>query len=587
MPIADRERACYAARARVLGLPFVTRIPAECRIVEPGATAAIGPSRAALSTVGERLAFFAPTAETIKTLRTFLSTRPDEARRIRITTPSAIRSALRDARARALLKGVLGRLNVIDPLLSARQVATAGQIATAMLVLIVSVLAMLLVPETALFTLNLIGAPLFFGVSMLRFVAAGRVRPMVKPPEIWRGDEDLPIYTILVPLRGEAGVVGELIAALRQIDWPIDRLDIKLIVEADDEITRATVERAAGGPPFTIVVVPVAEPRTKPKGLAFALPLARGQFVTVYDAEDRPHPQQLREAYAAFRKAGPNLACLQAPLLIDREQEQTIARFFALEYSALFDGLLPALADLGLPLPLGGTSNHFRRAALERVGGWDPFNVTEDADLGIRLARFGYRSGTLRLPTIEEAPSTTGAWMRQRTRWFKGWLQTWLVHTRRPVLLARQIGAWQLTGFTLVGIGMIVSAIVHPVYLATILMLVTDPFLPWSDGSVSGAAIIGIDLFNLAAGYLAMGLLASRTLALRRGRIEPRLLLMLPLYWLLMSVAGYRAIGQLILRPHHWEKTPHRGRRLMRRSSPARRKAATSEIGQVAISVRD
>jgi cellulose synthase/poly-beta-1,6-N-acetylglucosamine synthase-like glycosyltransferase len=382
---------------------------------------------------------------------------------------------------------------------------------------------------------------------------------MTAPP-VWRGSDDrLPVYSILVPLYGEAHLAGEIVAALRRIDWPADRLDIKLLVEADDPATRRAAQRAAGGAPFEVVTVPPLGPRTKPKALAFALPLCRGDFVTVYDAEDRPHPEQIREAYATFAATGPELACLQAPLLIEREPGGPIARFFALEYSALFDGLLPALADLGLPLPLGGTSNHFRRAALEKVGGWDPFNVTEDADLGIRLARWGYRSGTLRLPTIEEAPPHMAAWLRQRTRWFKGWIQTWLVHTRQPLRLASQIGMRQLAGFVLVGIGMLVSAMIHPIYLGTLIAVAADPSRLWS-GGVAGAAMLGINVFNFFAGYLAMTMLARRTMALRGRGEKAWLLLALPLYWLMMSVAGYRAIGQLIARPHHWDKTPHRGR---------------------------
>jgi cellulose synthase/poly-beta-1,6-N-acetylglucosamine synthase-like glycosyltransferase len=206
-------------------------------------------------------------------------------------------------------------------------------------------------------------------------------------------------------------------------DWPRDRLDIKLVLEAGDRATVAAIRRRVASASYEIVIVPPIGPRTKPKALSYALAFARGEFVTVYDAEDRPHPLQLREAHAAFCRAGRDLACLQSSLVIDNGETSWLARLFTIEYAALFDGLLPALAKLGMPLPLGGTSNHFRRAALEAVGGWDPFNVTEDADLGIRLARFGYRAATIALPTLEEAPADLGPWIRQRTRWFKGWMR--------------------------------------------------------------------------------------------------------------------------------------------------------------------
>jgi cellulose synthase/poly-beta-1,6-N-acetylglucosamine synthase-like glycosyltransferase len=342
-------------------------------------------------------------------------------------------------------------------------------------------------------------------------------------------------------------------------DWPRDRLDIKLVLEEDDIETRAEVERYLPGPPFDVIVVPRIGPRTKPKALAFAHLFSRGAFVTVYDAEDDPHPRQLREAFARFR-AEPELACVQAPLLIDNPDPTWIARLFAIEYSALFDGLLPYLASKGLPLPLGGTSNHFRRAALDEIGGWDPFNVTEDADIGLRLARGGYRVGTITLPTYEEAPVSFGAWMRQRSRWFKGWMQTCLVHTRQPLRLARDLGLKRTIGFAAIQLGMVFSALLHPFFIVLLIAFVAEPsaILARADG-VLVATLAAIGLLNLFAGYAAMTTLASRTLPLRGLRRIETALIWLPLYWLLMSVAIYRAFFQLLLRPHYWDKTTHLG----------------------------
>jgi hypothetical protein len=223
----------------------------------------------------------------------------------------------------------------------------------------------------------------------------------------------------------------------------------------------------------------------------------------------------------------------------------------------LFDGLLPTLAAFEMPLPLGGTSNHFRRRALEVVGGWDPYNVTEDADLGLRLARFGYRAQTIDLPTLETAPTTLGAWRKQRTRWFKGWMQTWLVHMRDPVKLARDLGPRGFLGFGLVGTGLIASSLIYPAYLLTLGILFTKPMILWGDGGVFAAAVAGLNLFNLAGGLAAMGQLSSRALKLRQRNEHPRWLPLLPIYWLLMSYASYRAIWELVMRPHHWAKTPH------------------------------
>ena len=225
-------------------------------------------------------------------------------------------------------------------------------------------------------------------MSVLRFIAASFVS--ARELDDMKGlhddsDDDLPVYTILVPLLHEAHLVPDLVAALGQLDWPRERLDIKLIVEADDPDTVAAADTWGRGPPFEVVVVPAGRPRTKPKALSFALPFARGEFVTVYDAEDQPHPLQLRMAYATFLRSPHDIACLQATLAVDNGDASLLARLFAIEYSALFDGLLPALAALDMPLPLGGTSNHFRREALVEVGGWDPFNV--------RYTRAGCRPG--------------------------------------------------------------------------------------------------------------------------------------------------------------------------------------------------
>jgi cellulose synthase/poly-beta-1,6-N-acetylglucosamine synthase-like glycosyltransferase len=557
-PARGAEASIYAERARWLGLPFAGEFNVGRATVEAVSVAAVRNGTFAMSQIGERVAFVAPEENALPALARWLEAYPEIGVRLRIATPTAIRAALMQSGAASYLREAINRLSRLYPDLSARRLATRDQVAFLFLALGLLAAAIVFWPNPTLITVNLIGSCFFFGVTVLRFIAAGLVsRHKVEDFIADRSDDDLPVYSVLVPLYREAALVGELIAALDQIDWPADRLDIKLIVEADDTETVAAVAMAVDGAPYEIIAVPPAEPRTKPKALAFALPFARGSLVTIYDAEDRPHPQQLRQAHSVFNAADARLACLQASIVIDNQRDSFLARMFAIEYSTLFDGLFPALVDLGLPLPLGGTSNHFRREALDAVGGWDPFNVTEDADLGIRLARFGYRSATISLPTYEEAPARLMPWLRQRTRWFKGWLQTWLVHMRKPVKFARQVGLRQFIGFNLVGTGMIVSVIIHPIYLATLLIVATDPLHLWRDGSLVTAAIVGLNLFNLAAGYLAMTSLAGRTLSLRGRADEMPALIGLPIYWLLMSLAAYRAIWQLVTRPHLWEKTPH------------------------------
>ena len=351
-------------------------------------------------------------------------------------------------------------------------------------------------------------------------------------------------------------MLPDLVRHLLAIDWPRSRLDIKLIVEAHDPDTIAAAESASAGTCMEVVVVPSGEPLTKPKAMAFAMRSAIGAYVVVYDAEDRPHPGQLREAHARFRRE-PDIGCLQAPLLVDNRQEGWLARMFAIEYAQLFDGLKPALAHWGFPVPLGGTSNHFRRSELERALGWDPYNVTEDADLGIRLARYGTRTATLEAPTWEEAPVRAGAWMRQRTRWFKGWLQTWAVHMRHPLRLALDLGWARFLAFHALFTGMIVSAFVHPFILMKVAITLPDlaGYLMALDGV--GAALNYLDTVNLLVAYLAYALLATLCLHHRGRRRYAVWLVTLPAYWLMMSLAAWLALIDLVRRPHYWSKTTH------------------------------
>ena len=228
-----------------------------------------------------------------------------------------------------------------------------------------------------------------------------------------------PRWGFILPLLGPA------LWRLRIIpDYPREKLDIVIALEADDRDTRAAIEKRKGCLPVTLVTVPVSHPRTKPKALNAALPFARGSFTVIYDAEDRPEPDQLRRALQAFGAGGNRLACVQAKLCIDNTGDGWLARMFTAEYAGQFDVFLPGLAAMRLPLPLGGSSNHFRTATLRAIGGWDAYNVTEDADLGMRLSRFGHRTAVIASTTYEEAPARLGAWLRQRTRWFKGWMQT-------------------------------------------------------------------------------------------------------------------------------------------------------------------
>jgi len=331
---------------------------------------------------------------------------------------------------------------------------------------------------------------------------------------------------------------------------------VKLLVEADDPDTIAAALAVAGAAHIEVIILPPAAPRTKPKALNVGLSRARGAFITVFDAEDRPHPQQLRAALAAFEDGEETLACVQAPLVVDNQDASWLSRQFAAEYAVQFRELLPLLAKLKLPLPLGGSSNHFRTDALRASGGWDAFNVTEDADLGYRLARDGYHSGVIAPPTWEEAPVTYNAWLDQRTRWIKGHMQTWLVLMRNPLRTAREMGLAAFVAMHVMLTGGLVAAFAHgPLAIALIIAAV-------SPHDLLTPADFALALF----GYCVSIFAALTACALSNSLSHARAALTMPAYWPLSSLAAYRALFALIFRPHRWSKTEH-GVSLRRRYS--------------------
>jgi cellulose synthase/poly-beta-1,6-N-acetylglucosamine synthase-like glycosyltransferase len=391
-------------------------------------------------------------------------------------------------------------------------------------------------------------------------------------------DEDLPFYSVLVPLYGEAAVLPDLVRALSRLDYPVSKLEVLIVLESADRETRAAAAAIALPGFMRVIVVPDVAPRTKPKALNYALNYARGSFVVVYDAEDEPEPDQLRRAVETFASGPADLACVQARLSIYNGSDSLLTRQFTLEYCGLFDALLPGLERLGLPLPLGGTSNHFPRYVLDALGGWDPHNVTEDADLGIRIARRGWRVQVMASTTFEEAPLQLGVWVRQRTRWLKGFMQTWLVHMRRPSGLLRDLGPAGFIGFQAVLGGVILTSLIHPVFVLLLVVGAASGKVLSLPDSMLGATLIVLAGFNLVAGYLA-GMALAGIAAGRRGLYGfiPHLVLV-PLYWLLISLVSYRALIQLVRAPYLWEKTPHgaRVRRRAHRRSEARRRRPDS-----------
>ncbi|MCJ8323593.1 MAG: glycosyltransferase [Rhizobiales bacterium] len=368
---------------------------------------------------------------------------------------------------------------------------------------------------------------------------------------------DLPVYSILVPLYKEARIIERLTNNLLNLDYPRSKLDIKLLFEHDDAETLAAAKALNLPECFEFLVIHESNPKTKPKAMNFALPFVKGEYVTIYDAEDKPQPDQLLKAVAKFRSSAPEIACLQASLEYENWDENWLSRHFFIEYATQFNRLLPCFESLRLPLPLGGTSNHFETDILREIYGWDAYNVTEDADLGIRLTLSGYRAAVLDSMTLEEANHRLIPWLQQRTRWLKGWLQTAIVHSRHPKHLLAKLGAWRYIGLTIIMLNMILAALLHPLTLVLpVILYYNFDYMslmnsPWDMSLfvVSCAALLIGHGASLMANYQAIAEFKRWKLVLT--------LLTAHLYWLLISIAAYAAIIDYIRRPFYWAKTEH------------------------------
>lgn len=404
--------------------------------------------------------------------------------------------------------------------------------------------------SAALIVLLIISAIFFMLPALMRFCLtlyglSRRKNAIAALPYI-----DLPVYSVLIPLLDEAHMVPQIMDAMSQLDYPVAKLDIKFVVESHCQNTIDAVHSYANAPHFDLIIVPSCNPQTKPKALNYALPLCRGKYVVVYDAEDIPHPKQLREVATLFAQ-DPQLGCVQAELHIDNANDSLFTHHLAAEYAVQFGGILPGLSYLNQPMPLGGTSNHFRTTQLRQMGAWDAFNVTEDADLGIRLARLGKKCATLTRPTYEEAPVHLINWYKQRTRWLKGWMQTWLAHSSNPFLLFKELGLIRFVVFQLLIGGMIMSTPLHLVLVtATVTNLVINNNQFSNPLFLTGLAILSL-------GYA--GTIAANILGLRvSGRtLTSSHAFTLFIYWTCTSCAAIRAMWQLTFSPFKWEKTPH------------------------------
>ena len=449
------------------------------------------------------------------------------------------------------------RLAMEQPQLSAFSGVSAGQKWFFAFFVFLMAGYVLIAPYQAVLALAWLLAAFFIALIVFRAVllGAGLIQTMrartMSHTSIVIDDTELPLYSVLTPLYDEPEILPQLITALMALDYPRHKLDIKLILEADDTATIAAVKKINLPDHFEVLYVPPMAPRTKPKACNYALATARGEYVVIYDAEDIPAPDQLRLAAAAFAVDSPQLACVQARLNYYNPRENWLTRQFTLEYSMWFDWLLPGLQALGLPIPLGGTSNHFRSSVLRAIGGWDPYNVTEDADLGLRLARYGYQCAVLDSTTLEEANCQHGNWLRQRTRWQKGYMMTWLVHMRAPLTLWRQLGTRGFFGFQLFVGGTVGLALAMPAAALVFILAVCTcgpnipPLLSELNYVIFASGLV-INALSAAAGAI--------------GRKQYDLLAdiaLTPFYWGLTMLASIRAVWQMAVSPFSWEKTRH------------------------------
>ena len=411
-------------------------------------------------------------------------------------------------------------------------------------------------------------------------------------------ESDLPVFTILIPLYKEANIADKIIRSMDSFDYPHYKMDIKLLLEEDDTATIAAVQNCNLTDSYDVIIVPDFKPKTKPRACNFGLKRAKGEICVIYDAEDRPDTDQLKKVAVLFRRLPANIACVQAKLNYYNSMQNILTRWFTIEYSTTFDLILPGLETLNIPVPLGGTSNHFRTEILKKLGGWDPFNVTEDCDLGIRIYTQGYRTSLIDSTTWEEANSELWNWIRQRSRWVKGFLQTHLTHTRNPFRTMKELGPWGMLGFYMCVGGSSFMLIINVIYwiigglymilLANGIMyggtLSTMIIGPHLESSYKGLMILGYnfkawpliytgsdqDVFwsSLSIVFFTIGtvlvfanfmFVATHIIACFKRKyyaLLPAAILM-PLYWVLMSIGAWKGFYQLLTKPFYWEKTNH------------------------------
>lgn len=549
------EQEVYQRAAKSIGVAFIDKIPPlAADMLEADRVDQLRDVKSVRGRMLDRdLLFVAPDFWRFIELAKRVAYEPKLAAQLCFAPPKAIRESLVPQQSSALYQSAITRLAKVWPFASAHLSLPFWTRIIFLIIVLAVPIGFGLANQTFQPVITVLLAILFLVPAAFRLSCAlgGKNIPRLQTGQLL-GDKHLPTYTVLIPLRDEATLVDQLAKAMRALNYPAHKLDVKFVVEATSQKTISAVEPYLDDIGFELVRVPQSEPKTKPKAVNFALPFARGEHVVIYDAEDIPEPDQLRKAATLFARH-PEIECLQAELVIDNANENWLTALFASEYAAQFGLIMPTLAFFNMPMPLGGTSNHFRTQTLKNIGAWDSFNVTEDADLGIRLSRRRLRSAILDSHTNEEAPINLWAWIKQRTRWMKGWMQTLLVHTKDFRGMSKQMHPVNLVVFYIYVGGLVFAAPLHGLFLTKLAIdIYQHQGIP-----LSHYLQYDVHFVVLISGYLSafatacLGLWHTRQIHLLGWQA------LLPIYWLFTSFATLRAAFQLATKPFSWEKTEH------------------------------
>lgn len=444
---------------------------------------------------------------------------------------------------------------------SASQPMTRGQKAAVAVVLVLLATLFVLAPLATARGLIAVCTVFYVVMTLYKFIV---IRASLSPdailsfsPEQIRAQEPRgwPVFSVLVPMYKEPETVKQMVASLEAMDYPADRKDVQILLEADDEATLAAARALTLPPGFRVTEIPESFPRTKPKACNIGLHLAKGEYLVIYDAEDLPEKDQLKKAVMAFEASPENVVCVQSRLNYYNPRQNVLTRWFTAEYSAWFDLQLPGLAALGAVIPLGGTSNHFKTRVLRELMGWDAYNVTEDCDLGVRLGRAGYATRMLETTTWEEACSDFRFWIKQRTRWQKGYIQTWFVHMRQPLKLLKELGFVNYLHYHLLIGGVTFSVLVNPVFWT--MALVWFVFRPEGVAQLFPGPVFAAGAFCLFIGNFVFVYINLLGCCKRKNDSLMWWALLTPVYWMMMSYSGWRAFIQFFRDPFVWEKTQH------------------------------